>query len=70
MAQGMALLHPEIFAAIAPIDTMWPYVKAGPFAPEKFDFSKNLRPIEMGLELQRRYNYRMPVWYVYGTRKM
>jgi len=70
MAQVMALLHPEIFAAIAPIDTMWPYVKAGPFAPEKFDFSKNIKPIEMGLEIQKKHNYRMPVWYVYGTREM
>lgn len=70
MAQVMALLYPEIFAAIAPINTAWPYVKAGPFEPEKFDLSKNLMPIETGLELQKKYNYRMPVWYVYGTRDM
>ncbi|NLI59865.1 MAG: alpha/beta hydrolase [Clostridiales bacterium] len=70
MSQVMAMLYPQLFAAIAPIDTMWPYVKAGPFDPEKFDLAKNLRPIEMGLELQRKYNYRMPVWYFYGTREM
>ena len=54
MAQVMALLYPEIFAAIAPINTAWPYVKAGPFEPEKFDLSKNLMPIETGLELQKK----------------
>ncbi|HEX2946345.1 MAG TPA: PHB depolymerase family esterase [Clostridia bacterium] len=70
MSQVMALLHPELFAAIAPIDSMWPYVKPGPFEPEKFSLEKNLRPITIGLELQRKHNYRMPVWYVYGTREM
>lgn len=70
MSQVMAMLHPELFAAIAPIDSMWPYTIPGPFEPEKFSLEKNLRPITLGLELQKKYNYRMPVWYVYGTREM
>lgn len=69
MANVMCLLHPEIFAAAAPFDTMWPYVKPGPFAPDKFNLDKNLKTIIIGLELQKKHNYRMPIWYVYGTRE-
>ena len=70
MSQVMAMLHPELIAAIAPIDSMWPYTIPGPFEPEKFSLEKNLRPISIGLELKKKHNYRMPVWYVYGTREM
>ena len=44
-------------------------LKPGPFRPEKFNLEKNLQTINMGLELQMKHNYRMPVWYVYGTRE-
>lgn len=70
MSQVMAMLHPELIAAIAPIDSMWPYTIPGPFDQENFSLEKNLRPISIGLELQKKHNYRMPVWYVYGTREM
>lgn len=69
MAQVMGMLHPELFAAIAPIDSMWPYVMPGPFLGE-FNLEKNLMPITQGLELQKKHCYRMPVWYVYGTREV
>ncbi len=70
MSQVMALLHPELIAAIAPIDSMWPYTFPGPFDQDTFSLENNLRPITIGLELQKKHNYRMPVWYVYGTREM
>ncbi len=70
MSQVMAMLHPELIAAIAPIASMWPYTIPGPFDQETFSLEKNLRPISIGLELQKIRNYRMPVWYTYGTREM
>lgn len=63
MAQVVAMVSPEKIAAICPIDANWPGTRVG---ASKVDY-KDVIP--MAIALQKNYDYRMPVWYTYGTRE-
>jgi poly(3-hydroxybutyrate) depolymerase len=65
MAQSFALMYPEMIAAICHIDSNWPGSRTG---ESIVDFSK-IRPMAEGLRKKEVYDYRMPVWYTYGTRE-
>lgn len=63
MAQVVAMVSPEKIAAICPIDANWPGTRVG---ASKVDYRD---VIPMAIALQKNYDYRMPVWYTYGTRE-
>lgn len=65
MAQSFALMYPEMIAAICHIDSNWPGSRTG---ESNVDFSK-IPPMAEGLRKKEIYDYRMPVWYTYGTRE-
>lgn len=62
MAQAVALCHPDRIAAICPIDANWPGNRSGVTDITYAD----VRPMRIGLEKKRDFDYRMPVWYTYG----
>jgi pimeloyl-ACP methyl ester carboxylesterase len=64
-AQATALVHPELVAAICHIDSNWPGYRD---APSDVDY-KNVRPFVLGMERKKEYDYRIPVWYTYGSRE-
>jgi pimeloyl-ACP methyl ester carboxylesterase len=64
-AQAMALVHPECVAAICHIDSNWPGMRDG---PSEVDWH-NVRPFAVGMALKSVYDYRIPVWYTYGSRE-
>jgi poly(3-hydroxybutyrate) depolymerase len=65
MAQTVGMLHPDKIAAICHIDSNWPGNRMGPS-----DFDPELeKPFNIALEKQKKFPYRMPVWYTYGTRE-
>jgi len=65
MAQSFALVHPEMIAAICHIDSNWPGMRNGPADVNYNDIT----PMRIGLELKKDYDWRMPVWYTYGSRE-
>lgn len=65
MAQAVALAHPELVAAICPIDSNWPGDR---FHPSAVDW-RDVRPFAIGMEKKAAYDWRMPVWYTYGSRE-
>ena len=64
-AMVTAMTHPELVAAICPIDGNWPGERIG---PSKVDYDK-IRPMALAKQIQKERDYRMPVWYTYGTRE-
>lgn len=63
MAQVVAMVCPGKIAAICPIDANWPGTRVG---ASKVDYRD---VIPMAIALQKNYDYRMPIWYTYGTRE-
>lgn len=65
MAQTVGMLHPDRIAAICHIDSNWPGNRLGAseFDPEQEE------PFRTALENQKKFPYRLPVWYTYGTRE-
>lgn len=65
-AQTVAMLYPELIAAICHIDSNWPGVRNGPgelTAQDRLLF-------DMAMKKKEKYDYRMPVWYTYGSREI
>lgn len=65
-AQVVAMLYPELIAAICHIDSNWPGLRGKPC---EVDYQE-VTPMRLALEKKKEYDYRMPVWYTYGTREM
>lgn len=65
MAQTLALLCPERIAGLCHIDSNWPGLRTEPVAVEM----RKIRPFALGMEKKKEYDYRMPVWYTYGSRE-
>ncbi len=64
-AMSVALRYPEKIAAICPIDSNWPGKRGGYQAVDYAD----IRPFAVGMERKTERDFRMPVWYTYGTRE-
>ena len=65
MAQTIALIHPEKVAALFHIDSNWPGAYGGYLSVTEEDVT----PFRLGFARQKEYDYRMPVWYTYGSRE-
>ncbi len=65
MAMALAMAYPERIAAICPIDSNWPGDRMG---PADVDYGA-IRPFAQAMHVKERQDYRMPVWYTYGTRE-
>ncbi len=65
-AQSVALCHPEMIAAIFHIDSNWPGIR-GKYC--ELDW-RDVIPFQKAMERKRRYDFRMPVWYTYGSREV
>ena len=65
-AQAVALCHPDLVAAICPIDANWPGNRMGETDLDVMDVA----PMRIGMERKEVYDYRMPVWYTYGGREV
>lgn len=64
-AQAVAMLYPELVAAICHINSNWPGRRLGPS-----DINiEEIKPFSLALEKKKKYDYRMPVWYTYGSRE-
>lgn len=57
MIQVFAMQYPELIAAICPNDTRWCQ-------------QREVLPFEIAGAKKLKYDYRMPVWYIYGGRDM
>lgn len=66
MAQTVAMVYPELVAALGHIDSNWPGTRSG-FS--EVDYQK-VEPMRIALEKKKTFDYRMPVWYTYGTREV
>ena len=66
MAQTVALLHPEKVAALFHIDSNWP----GKYGGYQHVTEQDITPFRLGFEKKRAFDYRMPVWYTYGSREI
>jgi len=66
MAQTMAMLYPDVIAAICHIDANWPGRREG-ITHLKYE---DVTPMALALEKKKEYDYRMPIWYTYGTREV
>lgn len=64
-AQAVAMIYPEHIAAICHIDSNWPGQRVGATDIRYED----IPPMRIGLERKEEFDYRMPVWYTYGTRE-
>ncbi|HPF86542.1 MAG TPA: PHB depolymerase family esterase [Candidatus Limiplasma sp.] len=64
-AMSVAMAYPEKIAAICPIDSNWPG-RRGAYTEINY---KDEIPFAVGLERKKEYDYRMPVWYTYGSRE-
>lgn len=64
-AMVVALTHPDMIAAICPIDSNWPGNRVGP-AEVNYD---DIIPFRIAMELKQKYDYLMPIWYTYGSRE-
>jgi poly(3-hydroxybutyrate) depolymerase len=65
MAQIVAMVHPELIAAICHIDANWPGDRVG---VTNVDY-KTFRPTALALQKKETYDWRVPVWYTYGNRE-
>ncbi len=65
-AHAVAMCHPDLIAAICPIDANWPGNRAGISNLTVQDVT----PMKIALEKQKTFDYRMPVWYTYGGREV
>ncbi len=65
LAQAVALAHPELVAAICPIDSNWPGER---FRACKVDWH-DIIPFAEGMKKKTEFDYRIPVWYTYGSRE-
>ena len=63
MAQVVALTHPELIAAICPIDANWPGERIG---PSVVDYGA-IKPLALAMKKKQSYDFRVPVWYTYGN---
>ena len=61
----MGMMHPDVIAAIFPIDSNWPGARIGPTDTRPEDVPAFCR----AMEKKKEKDYRMPVWYTYGTRE-
>ena len=66
MAQTVALLYPEKVAALFHIDSNWP----GKYGGYQAVTERDITPFRLGFEKKEKYDYRMPVWYTYGSREI
>jgi len=64
-AMAVALAHPELVAAICPINSNWPGDR---LKASKLDWCEVI-PFAVGMERKKEFDYRMPVWYTYGSRE-
>jgi poly(3-hydroxybutyrate) depolymerase len=64
-AMAVALRYPEKIAAICPIDSNWPGKRGG---YQEVNYA-DIIPFAVGMERKREYDFRMPVWYTYGSRE-
>lgn len=64
-AQAVAMIYPELIAAICHIDSNWPGKRLG---PSEFCY-EDCTPFRLAMEKKKNYDYRMPVWYTYGSRE-
>jgi len=64
-AQAVAMVHPELIAGICHINSNWPGRRIGPS-----DINvEEMKPFSIALEKKKKFDYRMPVWYTYGSRE-
>lgn len=66
MAQTVVLLHPDKVAALFHIDSNWPG-RYGGYQPVT---AEDVTPFRLGFERKKDFDYRMPVWYTYGSREL
>ncbi len=66
MAQTVAMLYPEMIAAICHIDSNWPGSRVG---ASQVDY-KDVIPMALAMKKKEEYDFRMPIWYTYGTREV
>jgi len=59
------MLYPELIAAICHINSNWPGRRIG---PSELNIEE-LKPFSIALEKKKKFDYRMPVWYTYGSRE-
>lgn len=65
-AQTVAMLYPELIAGICHIDSNWPGVRFG-----EGDLTRQDRLLfDMAMKKKECFDYRMPVWYTYGSREI
>ncbi|MFH1513147.1 MAG: PHB depolymerase family esterase [Bacillota bacterium] len=65
-AHAVAMCHPDLIAAICPIDANWPGTRMG-----VTDITwRDVAPMRIGMEKKQEFDYRMPVWYTYGGREI
>ena len=64
-AQAVSLAYPGLVAAICPIDSNWPGDRLGPSEVNWRD----IIPYAKGMMKKEEYDYRIPVWYIYGSRE-
>lgn len=64
-AQTVAMIYPELIAGICHIDSNWPGRRTGPTELNL----EELMPFSLALEKKKKFDYRMPVWYTYGSRE-
>lgn len=64
-AQAVALVHPELIAAICHIDSNWPGERLRASEVDWHD----IIPFAVGMKRKKEYDYRIPVWYTYGSRE-
>lgn len=64
-AQVVAMTHPELIAAICHIDANWPGDRVG---VTEVRYEK-VTPFYLAMEKKKHFDYRMPVWYIYGSKE-
>ncbi len=64
-AMTVAMLYPQLIAAICPIDSNWPGERIGPGELKPLDIAL----FERAMQKKEEFDYRMPVWYTYGSRE-
>ena len=64
-AQVVAMTHPELIAAICHIDSNWPGERVGVTDIQY----EAITPFYLAIEKKKNFDYRMPVWYIYGSRE-
>ena len=65
MAQTIAMIYPEMIAALGHIDSNWPGVRIG---RSEVDIN-TVELMHIALEKKKERDLYMPVWYTYGTRE-